>query len=404
MQRRKFLRVFVFLLLFIFVSASTSMAKESFQQWITNFYPQAQKAGISKATYDAVFLNVKTVDKKVLKKANYQPEFTTEIWDYLDTRVNSRSVAIGRKMASKYKSVLDRIEKDFSVSRYVILAIWSMESNYGAVLDKKHLFHYVPEALATLAYADPKRAKFAKAQLIATLKMVQNKNVSPGKLWGSWAGAMGHTQFIPSSYLIYNADIDGVPGSDIWASVPDALATSANLLSKNGWKWGETWGYEVLVPRNGPQYNEDTKLIGGWIKKGFKRVNGKSFPRTEDKAILKLFNTTKGPGYLATKNFFVIKRYNNSDFYALAVGILADRIAGHGGMEQKWSRPVGALNLEGKEQVQTILQNKGYYDGKIDGSIGIGSRTAIKEYQKDMKLPVNGVADKDLLNQLIDHK
>lgn len=392
--------ILISFLLFSICINSQALAQESFQGWIENFYLQAKKEGITRSTYDSVFDSVLQVNQDVLKKANYQPEFTTEIWDYLDSRVTPRSIRIGQEMAIKHKKTLDTIEEKFAVSRYIILAIWSMESNYGEVLTKTHRLHYIPEALATLAYADKKRAKFARNQLLAVLKMVQDKHITPSQLLGSWAGAMGHTQFIPTSYLAYNVNLDGVAGSDIWNSVPDALGTAASLLSNNGWQQGKTWGYEAIVPTSGPQYNEETMLISAWKNKGFRRISDKSFPRPNDKAILKLFNTTQGPGYLCLKNFFVIKRYNSSDFYALAVGVLADQIAGHEGMVQKWVRPKGALDLAGKSEVQTLLQAKGYYTGKIDGSIGSGSRKAIKEWQKDMDLPVNGVANQDLLDLL----
>jgi membrane-bound lytic murein transglycosylase B len=303
-------------------------------------------------------------------------------------------------MAVKYGAALKTVERQFGVDRNILLAIWSMESNYGEILAKDDRLHYVPRALATLGYADPKRGKYARAQLIAALKILQNGDISPNNMTGSWAGAMGHTQFIPTSYLLYAVDEDGNGRRDIWNSVPDALATSANLLKKNGWQAGKTWGYEVVVPKGGGAQAGKTHTLAEWAALGFVRPNGKSFRLPSDRAQLKLPAGSDGPGFLMAANFFTIKRYNAADSYAIAVGLLADEIAGYGGMQQSWPRPDGALDVKQKFELQTRLKAMGYYDGVVDGNFGSGSKAAISAVQQRMGLDASGEPSMNLLNAL----
>ncbi|WP_446008177.1 lytic murein transglycosylase [Candidatus Electrothrix sp.] len=362
----------------------------SFQAWLNDFYPQAAKQGISKKLYQQVFAGVTAPDQEVLRKAAYQPEFTTKIWDYLDTAVNAAAVAEGRVMAKKHKIWLDKVAARFGVEGPVLLAIWSIESRYGAVLDKPERLHYVPLALATLAYGDKNRKEFARQQLLAALQMVKEGDVGRAQLYGSWAGAMGHTQFIPTSYQLYGVDMDKDGQRDIWNSVPDALATAANLLHKNGWQTGKAWGYEVQVPKGGVRYKGKTKTLVQWKKLGFTRPNGGSFPEPGTRAELKMLAGDQGPGFLCQRNFFIIKRYNASDFYALAVSLLSDRLAGKAGMIQTWPRPADALFAEEKFKLQELLQGQGVYDGAIDGDLGSGTRKGIKVFQSRIGMTPDG--------------
>ena len=375
-------------------------ADAGFTKWINGFYATAAKSGISQKTYNQAFAGVTEPDPSVLEKARYQPEFKSAIWDYLDSRVNPYTVKIGREMKARHGSTLAALERHFGVDRNILLAIWSMESNYGAVLEKDDRLHNVPRALATMAYADPKRAKYARTQLIAALKILQNGNVSASGLTGSWAGAMGHTQFIPTSYLLYAVDADGNGRKDIWNSIPDALATSANLLDKNGWQPGKTWGYEVAVPQGGKTYQGKTKTLAEWTKLGFVRPNGKGFKNGSDRAELKMLAGPNGPGFLMTRNFFVLKRYNAADSYALGVGLLADEIAGYGGMQQAWPRPKGTLDIKEKFELQTRMQALGYYNGEIDGNFGSGSKAAITALQSRLGLTVDGEPSRRLLEAI----
>ncbi len=373
---------------------------QSFQEFLKSFYTEASAKGVSRETYDRAFASVTEPDPKVLEKAAYQAEFTTKIWDYLDARVNPLSVLDGRIMAGVYGKTFADVEKRFGVEASVVLAIWSMETSYGAALLRTSRLHYVPRALATIAYADKRRQKFGRSQLIATLQIVQAGDVELDDLMGSWAGAMGHTQFIPTSFLAYGIDFDGDGRRDIWKSIPDALATAANLLHKNKWRTGKPWGYEVKLPANGAGMKGETKTLAQWQKLGFSRPGGAAFGFLEDKAELKMIGGDNGPGYLMLKNFFVLKRYNNSDYYALAVGLLANKLAGKPGMVQAWPRPAGSLSAVQKFELQELLSEKGFYSGGIDGRIGPNTEKSIKAFQQKNGLVVDGEATQDLLKVL----
>jgi len=384
------------------LGVSASSADAGFQRWIAEFRSVAIQNGISGATYDRAFRGVREPDPEVLEKARFQPEFRAESWEYFDNRINEHTVAAGRQLARKWGPWLERIERQFGVSRYVLLAIWSIESNYGEVLSNDRVMRNLPRSLATLAYADQKRAKFARTQLIAALKILERGDVSERQLTSSWAGAMGHTQFIPTSYQAYAVDADGDGRRDIWNSVPDALASAANLLHKNGWRPGETWGYEVMLPE-GRKFPAGSMSLNRWASIGVVRANGKGFPRPSQNAELKVPDGRAGPAFLMTKNFFVIKRYNNSDKYALAVGLLADQIAGYGGLVRDWNRPFQRLSFQETQELQKRLGALGYYSGEIDGKIGQGSREAIRAFQSRMGLAQDGHPSKEVLNVLRGH-
>lgn len=375
-----------------------AFAAEGFQGWVQGFRKTAAASGISGSTFDRAFRGVNSIDEAVLEKARYQPEFKSESWDYFDNRVHDESVANGRAMARKYKPWLDKIEARYGVSRNILLAIWSMESNYGETLKNEKAMHNVVRSLATLAYADKRRAKFARTQLIAALKILQRGDIDESHLTGSWAGAMGHTQFIPTSYQAYAVDMDGNGRRDIWNSVPDALATAANLLKKNGWQSGATWGYEVQLPK-GKQPN-GALTLAEWEARGVTRTNGRGFKNPSQTATLKVPDGRGGPAFLMTKNFRVIKAYNNADKYALAVGMLADQIGGSEGLVADWKRPFTKISFEQRQELQKRLTDLGYYDGKSDGRIGRGSIAAIKAYQQRVGMEPDGHPSMEVLQQL----
>jgi len=374
-------------------------ADAGFQRWIRDFKGVATRNGVSANIYDRAFANVKTPDSEVLRKARFQPEFKDEAWQYIDSRVNERTVANGQAMARKYKRLLDQIERSTGVSRHIILAIWSMESSYGEALKKPDRLHYIPRALATLAYADKRRAKFARGQLIESLKIVQRGDVGLDSLTGSWAGAMGHTQFIPTSYTAFARDGDGDGRKDIWNSVPDALFTAANLLKRNGWQSGQTWGYEVVLPE-GRKFPGGSMSLSRWESIGVRRPNGKPFPRPSQNAELKVLQGRDGPAFLMIKNFFVLKRYNNADKYALGVGLLADQIAGFGPPSKDWTRPYTRLSVAEAEELQLRLKRAGYYEGAIDGKPGPITRTAIKAFQARNGMAQDGFPSMEVLSVL----
>ncbi len=379
-----------------------TFADTKFQKWIADFYSTAAKSGISRQTYKAVFAGITSPDPEVLEAARYQPEFVSKIWDYMDARINRTAIETGLEMKKKYKKWLDIIEAKYGVDRHILLAIWSMETTYGAALEKENVLRSVARSLATLAYADKKRRKFARGQLIGALKIVQNGDVSARNLRGSWAGAMGHTQFIPTSYLTWAVDIDGDGKRNVWTSVPDALASAANLLRKNGWRTGKTWGYEVSLPANlsVSSLGTNSRTLSKWKKHGIRRVSGRAFPRPGEKANLKVLAGSKGPAFLMLKNFFVLKSYNNADKYALAVGHLADRLRGYDPFVRDWPRGYKPLDEDEKKEVQVQLTRLGLYDGEIDGNIGSGSRAAIKIYQVKQGMVPDGFASKKLLARM----
>ncbi|WP_425417188.1 lytic murein transglycosylase [Oricola indica] len=378
---------------------ASAFADAGFQRWIGDFRGTAVARGISPSVYDRAFAGITAPDPAVLEKARFQPEFRDEAWQYIDGRVHERSVATGRQMLRKYGRLLNSIERSTGVDKHIVLAIWSMESDYGEFLKRRDRLHYVPQALATLAYADRRRAKYARGQLIGALKILQSGDVSRDGLMGSWAGAMGHTQFIPTSYIAYAVDGDRDGRRDIWNSVPDALWTAANLLRRNGWQKGQTWGYEVILPP-GRKFPGGSMSLSKWASIGVTRANGKPFPRPGQSAELKVLQGRDGPAFLMVKNFFVIKRYNNADKYALAVGMLADQIAGFPGPRKDWKRPFTRLSISESEELQKRLKSAGFYGGEIDGKIGPESRSAILSFQERYGLERDGYASMELLKVL----
>lgn len=398
-MRRKLSTIVSVGLLVSALSTGSALADAKFRQWVANFRPVAISNGVTPSTFDRAFRGVDAPDPVVLQKAKYQPEFTEPVWSYIDNRVNEHSVAIGQQMAKKLAPWLQRIEQRFAVDRNILLAIWSMESNYGEILKRDDVMRDAIRSLATLAYADPKRAKYGRTQLIAAMKILQTGDIDRGHLSGSWAGALGHTQFIPTSYQAYAVDIDGNGKRDIWNSVPDALGTAANLLHRNGWQPGRTWGYEVVLPASG-KFPSGSLTIAEWQRMGLVRANGRAFPDPSEKATLRVPDGRKGPAFLMTKNFFVLKRYNNADKYALAVGLLADRIAGAKGLRQDWNRPFTPITMNERQELQSHLKALGYYSGNIDGKIGKTSRDAIEAFQQRNGLEPDGHPSKEVLTVL----
>ena len=380
-------------------SVGPAEANAGFKKWINGFYGVARKNGISRKTYNKAFAGITSPDPEVIRFTRHQPEFRQKMWMYFDSRVNEDSIERGREMKAKWKKWLDVIERKYGVDRNILLAIWSMESSYGEYLQRPASKRSIIRSLATLAYQDKRRRKFARRQLISALKILQSGRVTTAHLTGSWAGAMGHTQFIPSSYILYGQDMDGDGRKDIWDSVPDALATAANLLKRNGWRTGQTWGYEVQGKRWGKSAGK-TRTIAQWAKAGLKRTKGREFKRSATRAELRYLAGKSGPAFLLLKNFFVIKRYNNSDKYALAVGHLADQIAGHGDFDRQLPRPYRKLDKEERMALQTALGRLGLYDGKIDGKIGSGTRAAIRNAQDRLGMNPDGYESPKLLKRL----
>lgn len=373
-----------------------AMADAGFTRWVDGFWSTARAAGVSQATYRRAFQGM-TPDEDTIRLMNRQSEFVKPIWEYLDSAVSDTRVENGRQMLQTYARELAVIESRYGVERHAVVAIWGMETNYGNFMGK----HYVVRALATLAYAAPRRREFWQRELVTALQILDAGHVSPDRMEGSWAGAMGHTQFMPSSWKQYAADYDGDGRRDIWTNIPDALASTANYLKKHGWQGGKTWGYEVELPRGFDYTLADTdRSLGEWSRIGVRRPGGRDFPRPSDNAELVLPAGASGPAFLMLKNFFVIKRYNNATAYALAVGHLADRIRGGEPFARQWQRDALPLSKPQAEELQTLLNRRGFSVGTADGQVGPATRRGIRAYQTAAGLIPDGYASVALLEHI----
>ncbi|MCD7059462.1 lytic murein transglycosylase [Pelagibacterium xiamenense] len=366
-------------------------------QFVAGLWPEAQARGVSRAVFEAAFAGFSPSDR-VMELTRSQPEFTQTVGAYLDRRVSAGQVDLGRRMRGEWSQTLARIEANWGVQNEVVLAIWGMETNFGNYMGGNNVIH----ALATLTYGDY-RAGFFKDQLLTALQILQAGHVAPQNMVGSWAGAMGHTQFMPTSFVSYAVDYNGDGRRDIWNSIPDALASTANYLKEHGWRPGETWGYEVRLPANfdyARAWQINRQSLAQWHAMGAVRANGMAFPRPDDQARIFMPSGANGPAFLLLHNFEVIKRYNNSDNYALAVGHLADRILGAGPFVQPWPPNEVALNKAQRRELQTLLNSRGFDAGTADGVVGPRTREAIIAYQRSMGLTADGHASGALLAQL----
>jgi len=368
-----------------------------FKKFVDGFWPRARKAGISRKTYVRAFKGVEP-DPEVWEKDAHQPEFVMPASQYIALAVSDTRIENGAKKLVELKDLLDAIEKRYGVDRHVLIAIWGMETNYGTFPGDK----YVIRALATLGYKG-RRTKFGRRQLIAALRILERGDTTPERMTGSWAGAMGHTQFIPTTYLGNAVDYDGDGKRDIWDTLPDALASTANYLKRSKWQMGQTWGYEVVLPK---RFNrrlaslKRVKTIAQWRKLGLKRVRDKPFPRTGDRASLVLPAGVKGPAFLIVQNFRSIMRYNAATKYALAVGHLSDRIRGYPAFARDWPDGVRPLNSDQRRELQKMLIARGFAIGDIDGVIGSKTREAVRTVQRQKGLKADGFPSLKLLQSM----
>ncbi|MGD1887149.1 MAG: lytic murein transglycosylase [Cohaesibacteraceae bacterium] len=390
------------------VSALTSVpgqarADAAFQNWVVQFQAEARSAGISDAVLQAAFAGVTSPDESVLESASYQPEFVRTIWDYLDSAVSTSRISNGQEMLQRYATQLDAIVQATGVARFIVVSIWGLESSYGSVLDNHNIVKPVIRSLATLAYADDRRRRFGREQLMAALRILQRGDTTPDRMFGSWAGAMGHTQFIPTTYLAHSADYDGDGRSDIWDNIPDALYSTANYLRASGWVAGHTWGYEVVIPQGFDWRLADgstARTLSQWAQLGLQRTGGRNFPRPGDAAELLAPAGSGGPAFLMLRNFDVIKRYNNADSYAIAVGHLADRLKGLSAFASGWPRELQPLTRDQVQEMQRLLTQRGFSTNGVDGRIGPNTRAAVRAFQSSIGLVPDGYASTALLAQL----
>lgn len=366
-----------------------------FQKWVQAFSRRARKAGISAATIKRAFKGVK-YNPRIIEFDNYQPEFVKPIGDYITRRTKPEDVARGKKQLRKYPALFRKLRRTYGVQPEYIVAIWRLESNYGANFGSFDVI----EALATLAY-DGRRKGFWSSELLEALRILQAGHVSRRKLVGSWAGAMGHTQFIPSSYLRRAVDHNGDGKKNLW-SIPDALASTANYLKKAGWQPGVPFGYEVKLPRTFP-YELATKSVSrpvaAWRALGVTLRNGKPLPDYPGGTSIIMPSGYKGPVFMVTGNYRAILRYNNADAYALTVALMAEKLRGGGVVVTPWPLKDRLLTRTQKEELQRLLIRMGFDPGPVDGKVGSKTRVAIRGFQKKQGVPADGYANIELLNR-----
>ncbi len=371
----------------------------AFADWLTAFRGDALKAGITGETFDRSLAGVR-IDRDVIEANESQPEFTKPVWEYLEGALSDTRVAKGRALLAENKALLDGIEARYGVDRHVLVAIWGLESNFGSFQGTMS----VVRSLATLGF-EGRRMEYGRTQLIAALQIIQNGDITPKGMTGSWAGAMGQTQFIPTTYNAHAVDFDGDGRRDIWNSHADALASAAHYLSQSGWKTGGVWGYEVKVPQGFDYASADmavSRTVGEWSGAGIARMDGRPFPQGEagEKASIFLPAGHRGPAFLVMNNFRTVLAYNASTSYSLAVNLLADRFKGRGEIAGAWPRGDRPLGRHERHELQRLLTERGHDTGGVDGIIGYNTRKAIRAFQQGAGLPADGYATPDLLVKL----
>ncbi|WP_020593550.1 lytic murein transglycosylase [Kiloniella laminariae] len=379
------------------VPVSESVQTQSFDQWLSEFKREARTKGISDKTLEESFQGVQPIPK-IIEYDRRQPEFTRTFWSYLDRAVDPTRIKKAQELEQKHRVLLDQISQKYGVQKRFLLAFWGLESNFG-----EHTGGFsVIAANATLAY-DTRRSDFFRTQLLEALKIVQGGHISAEKMTGSWAGAMGHLQFIPSTYTMYAVDENGDGRQDIWQSLPDVFGSAANYLGQIGWTDKYTWGREVRIPSdfNWDLAGLETNLpLAEWQIQGVRSIDGTNLPDAMIEASLILPAGHKGPAFLVYSNYRKILNWNRSILYAIAVGHLSDRIAGAGPLQTVRQQDERALHRTEVEEIQSLLVKQGFDVGEPDGIVGQKTREGIRAYQKKVGLPGDGYPDEDLLNRL----
>ncbi|MEO6298393.1 MAG: lytic murein transglycosylase [Paracoccaceae bacterium] len=367
------------------------------QAWIAGFRARALIGGITPQTFDAAMGGVNFLPL-VLDRDLHQNEFTKTIWDYLDRAVSDDRIAAGKQALRDHAALLDRIEARYGVDRQIVVAIWGLESAYGQVRGDLSTV----DALATLAYAS-RRSGYFEGQLVAALRILQAGDVTAGAMQGSWAGAMGHTQFMPTSYLDLAVDFDGDGRRDIWGDDPsDALASTAAFLARWGWHKGLPWGTEVVLP-GGFDYalagEMVHKTVANWAALGVKGADGAVLPDGGPASVL-LPGGARGAAFLIFPNFLVLEHYNTADAYVIAVGHLGDRILGGPAVQASWPRDLRALTYDERVELQTRLTSAGFNAGGADGRVGPLTIAAIRAFQASVGVVADGFPSLDVLTRL----
>ncbi len=378
--------------------SAESLPQQSFSQWRADFRSQALAAGIRPEVFERAFASVYP-DPAVIRADRSQPEFTRPVWEYLDSAASPQRVRRGQHLLVEHAATLARIERHYGVEREILVAVWGMESNFGSYMGSKNVIR----SLATLAH-EGRRPQFAREQLLAALQIIQQGDVTPGHMLGSWAGAMGQTQFIPTTYQRYAVDFDGDGRRDIWDSSADALASTANYLRASGWQRGQAWGLEVRLPAGFDYALADPEIrkpLAEWRALGVQAQRSLNAAHDDAQpATLLLPAGHRGPAFLVFGNFRSILKYNNSTAYALGIGLLAERFGGGGQIIGSWPRSEKPLSRAERIELQQQLAARGFDPGAADGIIGANTRRAVRASQQQLGWPADGHPTLRLLETL----
>jgi len=372
-------------------------ATANFQNCLAALWPQAQKRGVSPRTFDLATRGLEP-ELKIMELLDAQPEFTRPVWEYLDLLVSDERIQTGREVVARHRTVFDAADRAYGVDRHVIAAIWGIESKFGSLAGERPVLR----STATLACIGRRQGYF-RDEFLSALEILERGDVPAADLKGSWAGAFGPTQFMPTAFKRYAVDFDGDGRRDVVNSIADVIASTANNLKRTGWQPGSTWGYEVVLPQNFNFLLADRsirKTLAEWERLGVRRAGGRPFPRPIDQASLLIPAGARGPAFLVIGNFRVIMRYNPSEAYALAVGHLADRIRGGDPIQQAWPRREQILSRTECAELQGRLAALGLYRGETDGRLGVGTRAAVRDFQARSGLVPDGFATLALLERL----
>ncbi len=378
-------------------AADDARIQQDFERWVAQFRTQARAAGIDEATLHSAFDGASYLPQ-VVERDRSQAEFVRAVWDYLDTAVSARRVTRGQERLQALRPQLDAVAARYGVPGEIVVAIWGMESNYGANYGDISTI----DALATLGF-EGRRAGWAREQLMAALKILQRGDIPRDRMIGSWAGAMGQTQFLPTVFLVHAVDADGDGRRDIWDSMADVTASTANFLQHSGWQAGQPWGVEVRLP---PDFDlaradgQQRQSASQWAAEGVRAMDeGTPLPALADASIL-LPAGARGPAFLVGPNFRTILRYNNATSYALGVGLLAQRLAGGPPVRADWPRDLQPLSRAETIALQQALNARGFGAGAADGLLGPATRDAIRRWQRSVGEPADGYPTVQLLQRL----